>query len=137
MIEIIKEAGNILKDLPDLAIYILVGILFYKVVIVGSIFGLVKLAINSAKEMYMNPKKEIKTVKYDFDGQVYSHDGALATLKGFLAEIRAFRGDNNLSMSEVQFLREAYHEKMQREKIITSTDMFVYCKKYDPSEKLQ
>lgn len=65
MLEIIKEAGSILKDLPDLAIWILVGILFYKVAIVGSIFGIIKLAITKLHDFAIKPKIITRNFKID------------------------------------------------------------------------
>jgi len=69
MLEIIKEAGNILKDLPELAIWILLGILVYKVIIVGSIFGIIKLAINKTHSAFLKEKvikREINFGRHTF-----------------------------------------------------------------------
>lgn len=66
MLEIIKEAGTILKDLPDLAIWILIGVLFYKVVIIGSIFGIIKLSIVKLHDAITKEKKpEEKRIVYE------------------------------------------------------------------------
>ena len=65
MLEIIKEAGAILKDLPDLAIWILLGILFYKVFIIGSSMSLAKFAISKLHDWKTKP--QIVEHKYMFN----------------------------------------------------------------------
>lgn len=73
MIEIIKEAGVILKDLPDLAIWILLGILLYKILFVGSVFALIKIALNKgfgALDNHVNQPKKFTFRGYCMDGSV-------------------------------------------------------------------
>lgn len=72
MLEIIKEAGTILKDLPDLAIWILVGILFYKIVFIGGVFGIIKLAIHKIHDVLKGPREvthKLKIGSYFFRGE--------------------------------------------------------------------
>lgn len=45
MVELVKELSGLIKDLPEFSIWILLGILFYKVVIVGSWLAILRLLI--------------------------------------------------------------------------------------------
>jgi len=117
MLEIIKEAGAILKDLPDLAIWILVGILFYKVVIVGSIFSVVKLTINKVHDVLTMPKVIKKNIT--ISDKFIVHDGTYDKFLSLIEEIisynrtvseRDYKG-NYLHASDVEFIKEAIVEK--------------------------
>ena len=121
MLEIIKEAGIILKDLPDLAIYILIGILFYKTVIVGSIFGIAKLIIERAHNVMTKPKEVV--VKYDFDDVIYKHTGGLKKFKDFIRGIVDFKGGYSLCVDEIDFIIDAYNEKIERDGITKSYEL--------------
>lgn len=115
MLEIIKEAGTILKDLPELAIWILLGILFYKVVIVGSIFGIIKLAINSAKEVAIKPKEKI--IKYDIGKKFIKTDGAHSSFMELLDLLNSGVSINSdyVHRADVDFLVDAYKEKLEKD----------------------
>ena len=90
MLEIIKEAGSILKDLPDLAIWILIGIIFYKVVIIGSIFGIAKLAINRLHDYFVKPKVIERPII--FNDLKLVNEEAESALRNFLHLIIDHRG---------------------------------------------
>ena len=96
MIEIIKEIGGVLKDLPDLAIWILAGILFYKVFIVGSIFGIVKLAINKTHGVLTKPKEVIYKYKY---GQHFINDRVHEEMLLLISAVRKNREQRTKSTS--------------------------------------
>jgi len=121
MIEIIKEAGEILKDLPDLAIWILVGILFYKVFIIGGIIAVIKLAINkthSIMEISSNNKVKPKEVvtKYEIDN--YFITDAKDKFDLLIKELRGARTSINskyIHNDDVCFLLDAIREKKERE----------------------
>ncbi len=56
MIEIVKELGELFKLLPETAIWIGAGILIYKIVVIGSIFGVAKLLIIKFHDWGVRPK---------------------------------------------------------------------------------
>tara|TARA_R110000868_G_scaffold173530_1_gene409685 strand:+ start:3303 stop:3671 length:369 start_codon:yes stop_codon:yes gene_type:complete len=119
MIEIIKEAGEILKDLPDLAIWILMGILFYKVFIIGGIIAVIKLAINkchSIMELSSNNKVKPKEVITKYQLEDYFITDAMAPFKALITELR-MNGKHNtyIHKSDVEFLLDAIREKKERE----------------------
>jgi uncharacterized protein YqhQ len=118
VVGIVKELAEVLKDLPDLAIWIMIGILFYKVVIVGSIFGIIKLAITKAHDAITKPKTVV--TEYKLDDVVYQYDGSLMKLKDFLRGVVSLNNGYRLSTDEVNFIIEAYEEKIQRENVTKS-----------------
>jgi hypothetical protein len=48
---------NMVKTIPTLAVWVLAGLLLYKVTVIGSIFGILKLLINRAFEWHTKPKQ--------------------------------------------------------------------------------
>lgn len=119
MIEIIKEAGAILKDLPDLAIWILIGILFYKTVIIGSIFSVTKLLINKVHDAITKPKVIEK--KVTLDDMFITHDGTYEKFKSIISEMIYYNGGDAsskgrfLHSSDVEFIKQAIIEKRKRD----------------------
>ena len=114
MIELIKEAGSVLKELPDIAVYILVGILFYKIAILGSIFGIVKLAINKTHDLLTRPKEV--THRYCL-GDYLLDDAAKARFEDLLSEMhkRTNSSFKYLYESDFDFAIRAFREKIERE----------------------
>ena len=119
MLEIIKEAGTMLKDLPDLAIWILIGILFYKTLIIGSIFGVVKLVIIKTHDAITKPKVEQKS--FTLDGRFICHDGTYDRFISFIDkvvrdnEVESSHKGKYLHRSDVDFIMKAYEEKRDRD----------------------
>lgn len=123
MLEIIKEAGTILKDLPDLAIWILVGILFYKIFIIGGVITLAKYFINKVhnyltqKDTNATQPKEVVT-KYDIGGRFIKSDGAFGRFNQLLDEMHTGVNIESKYIHEqdVTFLLDAIREKRLRDK---------------------
>lgn len=68
MIEELKQILEIVKDLPHLVMWVLAGLLVYKIAIIGSMFGIVKLFI---ERMHSLLTKE-KTYKYKVSDHIIS-----------------------------------------------------------------
>lgn len=123
MIEIIKELAGVLKDLPDMAIWIMLGILFYKVFIIGGTISLAKYAINKLHD-FMSKSSDNKhapkeiTTTYDIGGRFISSDGALGLFNQLLDEIHTGVNIDShyIHRSDVEFLLDAVREKRLREK---------------------
>lgn len=116
MIEIIKEAGTVLRDLPDLAIWILVGILFYKVFIIGGAIGLAKFAITKLHDYLVRPKEVIR--KVDFEGNTIDQH-VYEKLMSTIDLVKRHKGNIGLSCihnGHAVWLKEAVQEKIEREK---------------------
>jgi|GEM_PF-1943846 len=59
MIEALKDLIGLLKDIPHHAMWILGGFMFYKLFIVGSVYGCIRLAINKIHDFLIRPKTTI------------------------------------------------------------------------------
>ncbi len=66
MIEALKDLTELIKGLPNHAMWILLGFLFYKLFIVGSVYGCIRLGINKIHDYLIRPKETI--IKYDVEG---------------------------------------------------------------------
>lgn len=78
MIDVLKEVTGLLEKLPELSIWILCGILLYKVFIVGSVLGLIKFAITKLYDYLIKEKKHVH--KYSLDEHFITYDGAAPKL---------------------------------------------------------
>jgi hypothetical protein len=68
MIEILKELAQIFKELPEAAIYVAGGILFYKLTIVGSAYGLARFAISAVRECILDWRRKPTDLRLSLDG---------------------------------------------------------------------
>lgn len=120
--EVLQEFIKLVKELPDLAVYLVIGWLLYQSLIVGSIYGCVKLGItklHDAVVFYKEKPPEVKTVEIrsTIDG---------ICIKGqadpLIAQIHRLVGKGVSINSQyihadgVQWLREAINEKEARER---------------------
>ena len=94
------------NQLPTLAIWVLVGFWCYKVVCVGSIYGIIRLAINKLHSWKTSPRDyKIKTRVADEE-----------TLHQLEIEIARIGGKyQRIWESDVLWLREAINDKVAKE----------------------
>jgi hypothetical protein len=111
----LKLLIEMVAKLPSMALWVLVGFWAYKVICIGSIYGVIRLAIVKTHDWLANPKsKEIRPL---IDGLVIS--GCKDEL---LNEIKRLRNRGYSSNSEyvhgsdVAWLREAIDEKIAKSK---------------------
>lgn len=108
--ELLKEIADLLDKFPQLALWILTGLLFYKVVIIGSYFGILRLLILKGHDYLRSPKEVIQKIK--ITDHCYSHDGADAELLRFLERYNKFKGGHNLAISDVQYIEKIFWQKL-------------------------
>lgn len=91
MLEELKQLIELIKGMPHMVMWVLAGLLFYKVVIIGSWFS------------------------YDLGRHFITTDG---TFDSFLAIIGALKKDNSpyIHQSDVAWFRVAVYEKKQRDR---------------------
>lgn len=68
--EAAKELLEMVKHAPEYTLWVLLGILFYKVFIAGSWIMIARLLILKTHHIIMNPQQTIKEVEYKF-GRFY------------------------------------------------------------------
>jgi len=106
MVDTLKEITDLIKDLPELAVWILVGLLFYKVVIIGSYFGIIRLAILKLHDYLKSEKKQVyKTV---LDKHFITHD---QTPDLFMDLIRLLKKRHNRGMGVRAGLSDYVHSR--------------------------
>jgi hypothetical protein len=90
MIEELKELVTLLNSLPQLALWVALGFWAYKVIIVGSIYGVIRFV--SAKMFeHLSLRKNPPPVDVDLRGKV---EGIVITreVEGLLTQIKRLRG---------------------------------------------
>jgi hypothetical protein len=106
----LKLLIEMVAKLPTLAVWVLVGYLIYKVVVVGSIYGLLRLAIEKLHSVMVQKKNG--DVRAAIDGQVIS-----SSMNALLGQIRRIAGKNTYMQSayvhsqSVEWLKEAIDAK--------------------------
>lgn len=117
--EELKLLIGMVADLPALAIWVLVAFYAYKVMIIGSIYGVIRFAIDRVHSWLTTPKT--KLVEVELRGTI---DGMAITSRGshlaLIAQIERLRGKASggsayIHESDVRWLRDAIDEKLARE----------------------
>lgn len=108
MIEELKQILLIIKDLPHMVMWVLAGLLLYKVVVVGSVYGVIRLAIIKLYDYNVGPKN----VVYDFRGMLFS-SLVERKLLGLLMQVKGTEPFyiNEEQVSELENAWKAYKEK--------------------------
>lgn len=102
--EELKELIDLISKLPELAIWVLVAFWVYKVIVIGSIFGIIKLGIVSFRDWLM--KDKVVITKFDLGGiWIQEH------VKNEFAEVLTFKfGTANPTNSQVRELIKQIRE---------------------------
>ena len=112
MIEALREIVTIIKDLPAYAVWILAGFLFYKLTVIGSVYGVIRLGINRLFDYLMKDRKQIK--EFDLRGIILD-EASEQMAKQLIISLR----QHNLGYvhsTDIQFAIDAVKEKREREK---------------------
>lgn len=117
--EELKLLIEMVSHLPAMAMWVLVGFFAYKVVIIGSIYGVIRLAIVKAHSWLTTPKSSLKVedveLRARIDAFVITTDGSHDAL---VAQIHRVRGrglsikSDYIHRQSVEWLREAIDEKI-------------------------
>jgi hypothetical protein len=104
--EELKLLIDMVANLPTLAVWVLVGYLAYKVVVVGSVYGVARLLIIKLHDWLTKPK----VVKLSLGAKVIDE----ATAEALNAQIARLSNGIYLHMSDVKKLREALDAKLKQ-----------------------
>jgi hypothetical protein len=105
--EELKEIVNIIATLPQIALWVMIGFWAYKVIVVGSVYGVIRLAITKGYEIFTKPKD------FDINGICVSHSVA-DEIKFEISRAINF-SKSYLNSADARWLREAIDEKYKRE----------------------
>ena len=103
----LKELVGLINSLPQIALWVMVGFWAYKVIVVGSVYGVIRLAISKAYEAFAKPRE------FTLDDMSITA-GVAADLKNELKRALVY-GHIQLNRMDAAWLREAITEKQDRE----------------------
>ena len=112
--EELKLLISMVADLPHAALWVIAGVLIYKVVIIGSIYGVIRLAIVKAHDWLVRPAHQRVVVE-----MVGTINGMAITgcVDAFIAQLHRLRGKGTnittqyVHEQSVTWLREAIDAK--------------------------
>ena len=124
--EILTEVMEILKEAPEMAIWVIVIIFAYKTILVGSAYGVVRFCVLKASETIANIKKanlDIAKAKENKEVNIISRIDEVTIINctdDLLRQIKRIRGVRSAGSkyihdSDVKWLREAIDDKIEKE----------------------
>lgn len=116
--EELKTLIAMVKELPDLALWVIALFWAYKVVVIGSIYGVIRFVVEKTHSWLTTPKHtlEVKEIRPMLDGMVIT-----GQLEPLIAQLRRLAGKGTsintpyIHDRSVDWLREAIDEKIERE----------------------
>ena len=103
----LKELVGLINSLPQIALWVMVGFWAYKVIVVGSVYGVIRLAIGKGYDAYTKPREF-------FLGDMCVSKAVEADLKNELARGLQY-GHAYLNVADAEWIRQAISEKRDRE----------------------
>lgn len=112
MLEEMKELVSIVNSLPQLALWVAIGFWAYKVIIVGSVYGLIRLVVQRGYAAYMSPDRQ--RIEIAIDGVVTFHNK-----QRLIAELSRLMpqgmGGTQQESESLSWLHDAITEKMEKD----------------------
>lgn len=109
MVDELKELVAVVNSLPQLALWVAVGFWAYKVIIIGSVYGVIKLAINKGYAAYTQPRNADMTTV--LDGTTY-YFNKLALIDQLT---RILPSKHERQDEAIQWLSEAITAKIEKD----------------------
>lgn len=113
--EELKILVNMVATLPQMALWVIAFFFAYKVMIVGSIYGVIRFCVERLYKWAITPKEKLVTVTKDFDGILYAHTNHQLLKRQLL---RIADGGSNISTSNIAHLEVALDEYINARKQI-------------------
>lgn len=119
MIEELKMLIEALAHLPDLALWVAIGFLMYKLAIIGSVFGVIHFAIEKAHHYFITRKTVLPisqeiNLRDRLNGISITSDETISELLEQIRRIRGknvYQGSTYIHLSSVDWLRQAINAK--------------------------
>lgn len=107
MIEELKVIVEMIADLPSFALWVIAAFWAYKVIVIGSVYGVIRLAINKFHDFLVKPK----------DVDLDTMCGSINIKKSLILQLSRIPCQyTQLDPNAVNWLKEAIDEKLQRNK---------------------
>lgn len=126
MIEELKQILGIIKDVPHMVMWVLAGLLLYKVVYVGSIFGIIRLFILKGYEYLKFCESKPTIIHHKIDRYFITHDG---TFDRFIDLIRTLRTRESRGLQseyihkqDIRYLENLIAEDLIKNKSVKEQD---------------
>ena len=119
--EELKLLVEMVANLPGMALWVIALFFFYKLFIVGSIYGVIRLGINQLHSWLVTRKArevEYKEIRPMLDGMCIK-----AETDSFIAQLHRLRGkgvscgNSYIHKQSVEWLRQAIDAKIEAEKV--------------------
>lgn len=116
----IETLVKLIAGLPQLAVWALVGFYAYKVAVIGSLYGVIRFAIDKTHSWLTTPKHELKTVELRpmIDSMCIT-----GTADSLIAQLNRLRGRRTGTVKStyihdcsITWLREAIDAKIESER---------------------
>lgn len=114
--EELKILVDMVAHLPQMALWVLLGFLVYKLAVVGSIYGTIRFAVDKLHDYLVKRKVEYKEIRPMLDGMCIKSE-----TERLIAQIHRVRGRGVNIKSEyiheqsVDWLREAIDDKIAKD----------------------
>lgn len=108
--EELKLLIEMVADLPQMALWVLVGFFIYKVVIVGSIYGVLRLLIERAHSWLTTPRERLVQHK-NMIGDIT----CLVDPEDVIRQLQRVSTTTMMHQSDLRWLREAIDAKKAKE----------------------
>ena len=115
----LKILVDMVANLPHMALWVLVGYLIYKVVVIGSIYGTIRFTVEKLHSYLTHRKVEYKEIRPMLDGMCIK-----AASERLVAQLHRVRGRGVSIKTEyiheqsVDWLREAIDDKIAKDATI-------------------
>ena len=116
--EELKLLVEMVAKLPAMAMWVIVAFFAYKVIVVGSIYGVIRFSVDKLHSWLVTRKVEYKEIRPMLDGMCIR-----TQTDNLIAQIRRIRGKGTNIDSEyvheqsVEWLREAIDAKIEADKL--------------------
>ena len=106
----LKLLIEMVADLPQMALWVLIGFFIYKCVVIGSIYGVLRLLINRLHSWLTTPREKLIQSKKMIDDIV-----CLVDPDDVINELRRVSPSGTVHPHHLRWIREAISEKKSRE----------------------
>jgi len=111
----LKLLIEMVANLPTLAVWVLVGYLVYKIVVIGSIYGLIRYGIEKLHSWLTKPKHELIEIRPLVNGTTMS-----GSVDALMAQLQRVIGRSSKSVvyihgEDVDWLRHAIDDRIEKD----------------------
>lgn len=102
---------NMVAELPTMALWVLLGFWAYKIIVVGSIYGVIKFCSQKIHDVFVAYSVKSQNIRLLLDGEIIS-----GTKEALMAQLQRIKSTAYIHGSDIDWLRDAITEKKEREK---------------------